>query len=156
MFGQIITIFVTADLNALRDPIDYKICGVGIVRLLTQSDLMLQQPYVNNVWPNVFTALLRMLELPPTANDEGPDDLYTLDINEETTGYQTSFAKLSTAAPVREDPVAALPPCQVYLSQQLVAMSPEKRGVVKSVMPSEASQFLPKYFETAGISMSHF
>ncbi|KAI9492718.1 Cse1-domain-containing protein [Zychaea mexicana] len=156
LFGQIITLFVTEDLNALRDPIDYKICGVGMVRLLTHSDLMIQQPYAGQVWPQIFTALLRMLELPPTANDDGPDDLYTLDISEETAGYQTSFAKLSTAAPVREDPVASLPPCQIYLAQQLVAMSPEKRGIVKSAMPSEASQFLPKYFETAGISMSHF
>ncbi|KAI9261688.1 Cse1-domain-containing protein [Phascolomyces articulosus] len=156
LFGQIVTIFIAADLNTLRDPIDYKTCGIGMVRLLTHSDLILQQPYANNVWPEVFKALLAMLELPPTANDDGPDDLYTLDISEETTGYQTSFAKLSTATPIREDPVASLPACQIYLSQQLVAMSPEKRGVIKSVLPSEASQFLPKYFESAGISMSHF
>ncbi|KAI8149148.1 Cse1-domain-containing protein [Fennellomyces sp. T-0311] len=155
LFGQIVTIFVTADLNALRDPVDYKVCGTGIVRLLTQSDLILQGHYANQVWPQVFSALLGMLELPPTTNDDGPDDLYMLDITEES-GYQTAFAKLSTAAPVQDNPVKALPDCRVYLAQQLVHMSPEKRRVIKPLLPPEASQFLPKYFESAGIQMNQF
>ncbi|KAJ8663506.1 hypothetical protein O0I10_000748 [Lichtheimia ornata] len=153
LFGQVITIFVTPDLNALRDPIDYKTCAAGIVRLLTRSDLLLQQGYLNDVWPKIFTALLAMLELPPTTTDDGPDEFYTLDISEEG-GYQTAYARLSTAAPVRDNVAASLPPSHIYLVQQLVSMSPEKRSLIKSVMPAEANQFLPKYFEAAGVPMS--
>lgn len=153
LFGQVVTIFVTPDLNALRDPIDYKTCAAGIVRLLTRSDLLLQQGYLNDVWPKIFTALLAMLELPPTATDDGPDEFYTLDISEEG-GYQTAYAKLSTAAPVRDNVAASLPPSHIYLVQQMVSMSPEKRSLIKSVMPAEANQFLPKYFENAGVPMT--
>ncbi|KAI8375933.1 Cse1-domain-containing protein [Radiomyces spectabilis] len=154
LFGQIMSLFVMPDLNALRDPIDYKTCGIGVVRLLTKSNLMLQEPYASQLWPKVMTSLFQQLELPPVASDEGPDELYTLDIEEG--GYQTTFAKLATSAPVRDDPTASLPSCPIYLAQQLVAMPAEKRALVKSLLSqaSGAEQFLPKYFENAGLSMS--
>ncbi|KAF7731911.1 importin-alpha export receptor [Apophysomyces ossiformis] len=153
LFGQIVTIFIAPDLNALRDPIDYKTCGIGIVRLLTQSDLMLQEPYASQVWPKIFTALLAQLELPPAATDDGPDELYTFDVEEG--GYQTTFSKLTTSTPAREDPTASLPPCHIYLAQQLTSMSPEKRAIAKSllVQVAGANEFLPKYFASAGIPL---
>ncbi|KAG0191747.1 importin-alpha export receptor [Apophysomyces sp. BC1034] len=154
LFGQIVTIFIAPDLNALRDPIDYKTCGIGMVRLLTRSDLMLQDPYANQVWPKVFTSLLGQLELPPATTDDGPDELYTLDLEEG--GYQTAFSKLSTSTPARDDPTASLPPCPIYLAQQLASMSPEKRVIVKSLLTqvTGANEFLPKYFASAGIQLS--
>lgn len=133
MFGQIATLFIGPDLNVLRDPIDYKVCGIGVVRLLTQSDLMFQEPYLSQVWPKMFTHLLSMLELPPSTTEDGPDELYTFDIEEG--GYQTVFAKLATASPARDDPTASYPSCQIYLAQQLVSMSPEKRAAVIKLVP---------------------
>ncbi|KAL0088446.1 Cse1-domain-containing protein [Phycomyces blakesleeanus] len=155
LFGQIITIFVIPDLPIVRDPVDKKICGVGLVRLLTQSDAMLQEPYVSGLWTNVFLNLVDQLELAPEIAEDGPDELYTLDLEEEG-GYQTSFTKLATSNPVRDDPVAGFPACPIFLAQKLVAMTPERREIVKQLMAKteEANKYLPKYFESAGISMA--
>ncbi|ORZ00838.1 Cse1-domain-containing protein [Syncephalastrum racemosum] len=151
LFGQIITLFVVPDLNALREPVDYKTCSIGIARLLTESQLLLEGAYAAQVWPKVFTGLLGMLELPPNTNEDGPDEFYLLDLEE--TGYQATYARLFTSSPVREDPTASYPACQVYLVQQLVSMPHEKRTLIKSLLPPEANQFLPKYFEAAGVPM---
>lgn len=129
LFGQIITLFVVPDLNALREPVDYKTCSIGIARLLTQSQLLLEGAYATQVWPKVFTGLLGMLELPPNTNEDGPDEFYLLDLEE--TGYQATYARLFTSSPVREDPTASYPACQVYLVQQLVSMPHEKRTLVR-------------------------
>ncbi|KAI9320966.1 armadillo-type protein [Dichotomocladium elegans] len=155
LFGQILPLFVTGDLSTISDPIDFKICAVGIIKLLTQSDIFLQEPYSSQLYSSTFTALLGMLELPPAVSEDGPDELYTFDIQEEG-GYQTVFAKLATASPSRDDPTASLPPSNIYLVQQLVSMPAERRARVKALLPEEAAQFLPKYFEKAGVPMSQF
>ncbi|KAI9030863.1 Cse1-domain-containing protein [Phycomyces nitens] len=155
LFGQITTIFVIPDLPLVRDPVDKKICGIGLVCLLTQSDAMLQEPYVSSLWTDVFLNLVDQLELAPVIAEDGPDELYTLDLEEEG-GYQTSFAKLTTSNPVNEDPVARFPACPIFLAQKLVSMTPERREIVKQLLTKteEANKYLPKYFESAGISMA--
>ncbi|KAI8097100.1 Cse1-domain-containing protein [Halteromyces radiatus] len=154
LFGQILSVFVLPDFNTMRDLIDYKICGIGVVRLLTKSDLMLQEPYATQLWPKVFTTLLRQLELPPAAADDTIDDLYQVDLDDET-GYQNTFSKLNTAAPIRIDPTATLPPCRIYLVQQLVSLPAEKRQYVKQLLAvtEDVNQYLPKYFMDAGIAL---
>ncbi|KAI7862255.1 Cse1-domain-containing protein [Spinellus fusiger] len=154
LFGQIVPLFVIPDLSMIKDPIEKRICGIGLVRLLTQSNRILQEPYLGQLWPKVLVGLLSQLELAPVISEEGPDALYTYDIEEEG-GYQTTFSKLATSVSTREDPMAVYPACQVYLVQQLVGMSPEKRSLAKSQLTATqgVDTFLPKYFEAAGISM---
>ncbi|GAA5802690.1 Cse1-domain-containing protein [Helicostylum pulchrum] len=153
LFGQIMTLFVLPDLPKLSKSLDGKLGGSGMTHLLTKSDTMLQQPYVSQLWGQCLLALLKLLEIPVVAETDGPDELYTFDIDAE--GYQNTFAKLATSNPVPQDPTAGLPPCQIYLAQQIMAMPAEKRAVVKSLVlqSPEATQFLPLYFGSAGISL---
>jgi len=129
LFGQIMTLFVLPDLSKLSKPLDRKIGGSGMARLLTGSDLMLQAPYVNQLWGQSLLAVLALFELPVAVEADGLDELYTLDIEES--GYQTQYAK------------------------QIMAMPAEKRQIVKSLVSqsAEATQFLPKYFQQANISL---
>lgn len=152
LFGQIYEIFVIPDLVALRDPVDSKMCGIAVVRLLTQSELTLQEPYVSTLWPKALSGLYALLELPPLAADDGPDELYTLDVAE--TGYQTAFSRLATASVSKEDPVAAFPPTHIFLAQQLASLPPEKRALIKAKLPERSDLFLPKYFEAAGLNLA--
>ncbi|KAK4517849.1 uncharacterized protein ATC70_001197 [Mucor velutinosus] len=153
LFGQIMTLFVLPDLSKLSKPLDRKIGGCGMARLLTRSDLMLQAPYVSQLWGQSLLAVLALFELPPAVEVEGLDELYTLDIEEG--GYQTTFAKLATSNPVPQDPTSGLPAPPVYLAQQIMAMPADKRQIVKSLVSqsAEASQYLPKYFQQANISL---
>lgn len=153
LFGQIMNLFVLPDLSKLSVVLDRRIAGCGITNLLTKSDLMLQAPYVSQLWGQALMALLALLELPVPVEADGPDELYTLDIEEG--GYQTSFAKLTTSNPIPEDPTTGLPVPPIFLAQQIINMPAEKRQVVKSLLSQspEAQQFLPKYFQQANISL---
>ncbi|KAI7905006.1 Cse1-domain-containing protein [Cokeromyces recurvatus] len=153
LFGQIMKLFVLPDLSKLSKPIDRRLGSFGVTCLLTKSDAMLQSPYVNQLWSESLMALLALLELPASVDTEGPDEFYTLDIEEG--GYQTAFAKLATSSPIVDDPTTHLPPCPVFLVQQIMAMPTEKRHIIKTLVTQspEASQCLPKYFQSANISL---
>ncbi|KAI8977279.1 Cse1-domain-containing protein [Mycotypha africana] len=160
LFGQIMNLFVLPDISRLSKPLDRKIGAAGMVHLLTKSALLLQEPYLSNgLWKQSLLGLLALLELPVSADDdEGPDELYTLDFSEdgaEGIGYQTTFAKLTTTSPTQRDPTAQLPPAQIYIAQQLMAMPADKRQVIKTLIAQsqEATSILPKYFASANISM---
>ncbi|KAI8365486.1 Cse1-domain-containing protein [Choanephora cucurbitarum] len=156
LFGQVMNFFVLPDLSKLHKPIDRRIASVGMTHLLTRSDSMVSPPYSEELWPKSMFALLALLELPAAAETDGPDELYTLDIEEG--GYQTTFAKLATSHPIQEDPTANLPISQIYLVQQLVAMPVEKRNVARDLCSKlpEATQCLPAYFERANIPLTQF
>lgn len=146
-------LFVLPDLSKLSKPLDRKLGGSGMTRLLTKSDLMLVEPYVSQLWPKALMSLLALLELPVAVEADGPDELYTFDIDAE--GYQTTFAKLATSNPVPQDPTAGLPACQIYLAQQIMSMPADKRAIVKNLLlqSAEATQYLPHYFQAANISL---
>ncbi|CAO3609832.1 unnamed protein product [Mucor hiemalis] len=156
LFGQIMSLFILPDVTKFSKPLDRKIGGAGIAHLLTKSDLMIQEPYVSQLWNKALLSLLSLLELPAAVEDDGPDELYTLDI--EDAGYQTTFAKLATSAPAPLNPTAGLPESSVYFAQQIMSMPTEKRSIVKSLLSQspEASQFLPKYFQNANIDINQF
>ncbi|KAI7887653.1 Cse1-domain-containing protein [Mucor mucedo] len=153
LFGQIMGLFVVPDLSKLVKPLDRKLGGSGMIRLLTKSDLMLVEPYVSQLWTKSLLSLLALLETPVAVESDGPDELYTFDLDAE--GYQTTFAKLATSNPVPQDPTAGLPACQIYLAQQIMTMPADKRAIVKNLLlqSPEATQYLPQYFQAANISL---
>ncbi|CAO3610336.1 unnamed protein product [Cunninghamella blakesleeana] len=155
LFGQVFSAFVLPDLNVLRDVIDYNICSVGIIKLLTKSNLILQEPYSSQLWPKTLTSLFQQLELPPTADNDVDDELYQFDLEDES-GYQNTFSKLKTTSAIRIDPTSGLPPPRIYLVQQLVSLPTEKRQFIKTLLPmsEKADVFLPKYFETANVNIN--
>ncbi|CAO3625530.1 unnamed protein product [Cunninghamella echinulata] len=154
LFGQVFSAFILPDLNAMRDVIDYNICSIGIIKLLTNSNLILQEPYSSQLWPKTLTALFEQLELPPTTSDELDDDVYQFDLEDETT-YQNTFSKLNTASPTRDDPTSGLPPARLYLVQQLVSLPDDKRQYIKQLLAlsEKADVYLPKYFEAANVPL---
>ncbi|KAI9303195.1 Cse1-domain-containing protein [Cunninghamella echinulata] len=154
LFGQVFSAFILPDLNAMRDVIDYNICSIGIIKLLTNSNLILQEPYSSQLWPKTLTALFEQLELPPTTNDELDDDVYQFDLEDETS-YQNTFSKLNTASPTRDDPTSGLPPARLYLVQQLVSLPDDKRQYIKQLLAlsEKADVYLPKYFEAANVPL---
>ncbi|CEP14952.1 hypothetical protein [Parasitella parasitica] len=127
LFGQIMALFVLPDLSKLSKPLDRKLGGCGMARLLTGSDLMLQTPYVDQLWGQSLLAVLALIELPAAVEADGPDELYTLDF--EDGGYQTAYAKLATSSPAPHDPASGLPAPPIYLAQQIMAMPADKRGI---------------------------
>ncbi|KAG1138620.1 hypothetical protein G6F37_010384 [Rhizopus arrhizus] len=153
LFGQILSLFILPDLSKLSQPVEKRTGAAGIIHLLTRSELMLQQPYIDSLWLNTLLALLKLIELPSPVDAEELDELYTFDLEEG--GYQTSFAKLTTANPVTEDPTVGLPPGPVYLAQQLAQLPQDRRDALKHLMgqSEEAMTFLPRYFEQAKIPL---
>ena len=150
------SLFVIPDIGKLAKPVDRKVGGAGMIGLLTKSDLMIQEPYISQLWPKALFSLLSLLEMPAVVEAEGLDELYTLDLEDE--GYKTSFTKLATSNPVPEDPTAGLPESSVYFAQQLMAMPVEKKSIVKNLLSqsSDATQCLPKYFQNANIPLNQF
>ncbi|KAI8980903.1 Cse1-domain-containing protein [Pilobolus umbonatus] len=153
LFNQIMTLFVLTDVMKLNDPNDRKLAGAGLIRLLTHSEYVIQTSYDVGLWSKYIYTLLALLELPATVEDEDIDELYTLDIDEG--GYQTTFAKLTTANPTIEHPTTSLPPCPIYLVQQLMSMPNDKRRVIMDLLKQskEAQEFLPKYFLSANVPL---
>lgn len=148
-----LTLVVLPELQKIADPKDRKTCAIGLTRLLTQSDKMLADPYVS-MWPTVLTALFKLLELPQDLAGDNLDDLYTLDLEES--GYQASFAKLATAAPVKEDLFPSITDSTVFLAQGIMALSQRHPGKVGALAQQSegANEFLPKYFQRANLSMA--
>ncbi|GAB5586714.1 importin-alpha export receptor [Umbelopsis nana] len=153
LFSQMLTLVVLPELQKIADPKDRKTCAIGLTRLLTQSDKMLADPYVS-MWPTVLTALFKLLELPQDLAGDNLDDLYTLDLEES--GYQASFAKLATAAPVKEDLFPSITDLTVFLAQGIMALSQRHPGKVGALAQQSegANEFLPKYFQRANLSMA--
>ncbi|KAH8547636.1 putative importin-alpha export receptor [Umbelopsis sp. PMI_123] len=153
LFAQMLNLVVLPELQKVADPKDRKTCAIGLTRLLTQTDKMLAEPYVG-LWPTIFTALLKLLELPQDLAGDDLDELYTLDLEES--GYQATFAKLATAAPVKEDLFASIPDATVFLAQGILALSQRHPGKVGALAQQSegANEFLPKYFQRANLSMT--
>ncbi|ORX62315.1 importin-alpha re-exporter [Hesseltinella vesiculosa] len=158
LFGQLMESVLLDNLNSMRDPIDYKICSFGMVRMLTASNLMFQPNYVGSLWPRTFNALLSQLELPPNFVAEEEENFDRFEMDEENATYQNTFSRLSTTAPLRDDPTSAFPSCKVFLAQQLVALPPDRRAMAKEALAqvTRAMEFLPKYFAEANISLDRF
>ncbi|CAM0141374.1 importin-alpha export receptor [Umbelopsis sp. WA50703] len=153
LFFQMLNLVVLPELQKVADAKDRKTCAVGLTRLLTQSEKMLTDPYIG-VWSTVLTALLKLLELPQDLAGDDLDELYTLDL--EDTGYGATFAKLATAAPVKEDYVPSITDPSVFLAQSILALSQRHPGKIAALAQQSegASEFLPKYFRNANLDMA--
>ncbi|KAI9288300.1 putative importin-alpha export receptor [Umbelopsis sp. AD052] len=153
LFAQMLNLVVLPELQKVAEPKDRKTCAIGLTRLLTQSDKMMAEPYVG-LWPTIFTALIKLLELPQDLAGDDLDELYNLDLEES--GYQATFAKLATAAPVKEDAFASIPEPTVFLAQGIVSLSQRHPGKVGALAQQSegANEFLPKYFERANLNMA--
>ncbi|KAF8329082.1 Cse1-domain-containing protein [Cantharellus anzutake] len=103
-------------------PKDRKLVTVGLARLLTQCDEMLQPPN-STLWPSTLVALLELLNMPGLTKDLGTDadteDLSSIDHEEQNAGYQAAFTRLAASTPPKFDPVAYVGDAKGYLKLEL-------------------------------------
>lgn len=125
---------------------DRKVVIVGLTRLLTQSERMVQDPALVNVWPAVCTALLTLALKQPAATDGAAPPATGLDaagateidVEEANAGYQAAYARLAASESARADPAAAVPDENAFLKSALAAapapllqrISPELRAAL--------------------------
>lgn len=131
---------------------DRKVVAVGLTRLLTDGDVLLQ-PTTVSAWyvaslslhggngahillmhrPMVLEAVLDIFTLPQDLKTgEGAEDLDNLDPEEST--FQASFSKLGASESTARDPVANVPDAKLFLSKQLAEASARNPGKVGSLI----------------------
>ncbi|KAJ9111753.1 hypothetical protein QFC22_006412 [Naganishia vaughanmartiniae] len=122
---------------------DRKVVAVGLTRLLTDGDVLLQ-PTTVSAWPMVLEAVLDVFTLPQDLKTgDGTEDLDNLD-PEETT-FQASFSRLGASESTVRDPVANIPDAKLFLSKQLAAASTRNPGKFSSLMQAIPQESLAPF-----------
>jgi exportin-2 (importin alpha re-exporter) len=131
LWAQVLNTFVLPQLGKM--PVkDRKVAVVGMSRMLTQSDYMLQEPA--HAWPVAFTALIKLFqEAQYLTKSEGSDDPHAgiteIDYEEQTAGYQAAYSRLAASEETTKDPVGYVNDPRQFLSQQLVVLSGKAPGM---------------------------
>ncbi|CAG8707166.1 4269_t:CDS:10 [Cetraspora pellucida] len=122
LFLDVLNAFIIPDLQKIQGYTDRRICAIAMIRLLTQSDLILSEKYIST-WPVILAALIKLFEAPTEIESyDAEEELLNFDF-EEDRQFQTTFAKLTTASKPRIDPTASIPEPKVYLAQELQRLS---------------------------------
>ncbi|GHJ89066.1 hypothetical protein NliqN6_5468 [Naganishia liquefaciens] len=122
---------------------DRKLVAVGLTRLLTDGDVLLQ-PTTVSAWPMVLEAVLDIFTLPQDLKTgEGAEDLDNLD--PEDTSFQASFSKLGASESTARDPVANVPDAKLFLSKQLAEASKRNPGKFPALMQALPQESLAPF-----------
>ncbi|TFY78460.1 hypothetical protein EWM64_g5554 [Hericium alpestre] len=147
LWSQICANFVVPQVSKMQVK-DRKVVMVGLVRMLTQSALMLQEPSVQ-AWPAAFTALARLFSQPAAVIDKASGDdaagLTAIDYEEQTAGYQVAYSRLAAAATAPEDPVAYVGDERAFAGRELariVAADPRVKSLVQKCDQNVVGPFL--------------
>ncbi|KAI8924967.1 Cse1-domain-containing protein [Entophlyctis helioformis] len=160
LFGGLLQNILLPELRALVVPADRRRCAIGMTKLLTESNTMLNSNYFP-IWPEVLLVTMGLLDtlegsLPGGGvADEEVDVLASL---EEETGYQASFVRLATVArPSRDAVFARFPDPAQYLGQAVARLSQAHPGkveaIVQSQLPQEKATQLRSFMQTAGVTL---
>ncbi|RIB01856.1 chromosome segregation 1-like protein [Gigaspora rosea] len=151
LFLEVLNAFIIPDLQKIQGYTDRKVCAIAMIRLLTQSDLILSETYINT-WPVILAALIKLFEAPTEIeNYDAEEELLNFDF-EEDRQFQTTFAKLTTASKPRIDPTASIPEPKVYLAQELHRLSqayPNIAEMIQTRLPTECIHYLDQYMKLA-------
>ncbi|KAI5449860.1 importin-alpha export receptor [Naganishia albida] len=122
---------------------DRKVVAVGLTRLLTDGDVLLQ-PTTVSAWPMVLEAVLDIFNLSQDLQStETTEDLDSLDPEEST--FQASFSKLGASESRARDPVEGVPDAKLFLSKQLAAASARNPGKFASFMQAVPQESLAPF-----------
>jgi len=110
-----------------------KLIEVGLTNLLTKSDAILESGN-QQLWPQVFVALLDLFTLPQDITYAGApeDDIGSLD--PEAGGFQSSFSKLGASEGRVSDPSSRIADERLYASQELTRRGAERPGVLPALV----------------------
>lgn len=153
LFHMVLEKLFIPDVQKVSGQTERKICAIGITKILTETPVMLTEPYVN-LWTPLLQALISLFELPE--DDSLPDDEHFIEID-DTPGYQTAFSQLMFAGTKEHDPFGtAVPNAKAHLAQSLHKLSQQHpgklQGMISGGLSSDAAQFLQNYLRSANIS----
>ncbi|OJA14948.1 hypothetical protein AZE42_03705 [Rhizopogon vesiculosus] len=112
---------------------DRKIAAVGLIRMLTQSLIMLTPPSAQS-WPQAFVAVIKLFSEPQylskSKDEEQSTGLTEIDFEEQTAGYQAAYSRLAAAEGAPVDPVAYVRDPRDFLGQALAKADPRVKGLL--------------------------
>ncbi|THH15070.1 hypothetical protein EW146_g5342 [Bondarzewia mesenterica] len=131
LWAQICANFVIPQVQKLQ-PKDRKVAAVGLTRMLTQSSVMLQEPNVE-AWPKALTALALLFSEPKHLATKSTEDadagLTTIDLEEQSAGYQAAYTRLAAAESAPRDPVAHVGDVREFVGRELSRLAGADRRV---------------------------
>eukprot|EP00462_Mataza_sp_D1_P023236 CAMPEP_0175130734 /NCGR_PEP_ID=MMETSP0087-20121206/6161_1 /TAXON_ID=136419 /ORGANISM="Unknown Unknown, Strain D1" /LENGTH=952 /DNA_ID=CAMNT_0016412965 /DNA_START=72 /DNA_END=2930 /DNA_ORIENTATION=+ len=118
------------NIQSILTPLDRKLCGVALCKLLCSSPAMLQQPYVA-MWPNMLAGVLNFFEVPaqPKAAEE---DIDLLDLSDKS--FSTAYCRLSFAAAKVRDTLSQVSNTRHHFASEISSF--------RQKFPNEFNQFL--------------
>jgi len=131
---------------------DRKLVAVGLTKLLTQCDEMLQ-PSNSSTWPPTLVTLLELLSMPGLAKDsktdvEAEDALSSIDHEEQNAGYQAAFTRLAASESTKFDPVAYVPDTKIFLCSEVSRVAKADQRI--NPLLATASQSTPLFSTILG------
>jgi exportin-2 (importin alpha re-exporter) len=153
MFMMVMEKLYAPDLQKVTGNLDRKICAVGLVKILTECNILLTNEANLKVWISLMDALVGLYELPEdTAASEEEHFVDTEDI-----GYQASFNQLLSANKKDADPFnGEITNTKHFLAKKLESMSsqmPGRIGQLVNQMDPKSQQYLQKYIQDAQVSI---
>jgi exportin-2 (importin alpha re-exporter) len=173
LWSQILNNFVMGQLPKV--PLkDHKVVVVGLTRMLTQSDIMMQEPNVHTWYdfrvyeplilyifvstrPGMFTALVKLFQEPKYIDKKGAEahdphnGLTDIDFEEQNAGYQAAYSRLAASESATSDPVAYVSDPKEFLAQELLRLS-KSEPRVKSLLGAADPQVTGPFLQTMGAS----
>jgi exportin-2 (importin alpha re-exporter) len=122
LFANLAQSILAPAVTQVYQPSHYKICAVGLTRLLTESPMMLQPPN-NGSWPALFKALVQLLNSKGAAAPSAPAIDHDEMEMEESIGFQATFNRLGSITPIKKDVLPNIPDVRVFFSTQFKAFN---------------------------------
>lgn len=132
LWSQILANFIIPQVPKMPHK-DRKIAAVGLIRMLTQSTIMLTPPSAQS-WPPAFVSVIKLFSEPQylskSKDDEQSTGITEIDFEEQTAGYQAAYSRLAAAEGAAVDPVAYVRDPQDFFGQALVKADPRVKGLL--------------------------
>ena len=146
LWGSLLNAVVISKCSLVTDAVDRRLVAVGMVHLLCQTKVMLNENYIGQ-WPVLLLALVQLLEgdAPVTA---GEDESNWWE-QEEVQVDRSSFSRLHNAPELQVSPIATMQetPAQ-FLGQQLGALSKQHPSLLGKLLQErlpEKANYVAQY-----------
>ncbi|KAG1767590.1 CAS/CSE protein [Suillus placidus] len=132
LWSQILVNFIVPQVPKMPHK-DRKVAAVGLIRMLTQSTIMLTPPNAQS-WPPAFVSVIKLFSEPQylakSKDEEQSTGITEIDSEEQTAGYQAAYSRLAAADGVPVDPVAYVRDPRDFLGQALVKAGPRVKELL--------------------------
>lgn len=100
LFNGLLSGVLLPELSNIYSSEDLNLCLVGMAHLLTKSGIILSPTYLS-MWPSILESLMTLINhpLPPASAPDEDGEFNEVD----DSGYQVSFARLSTVGPAKKN-----------------------------------------------------